>query len=198
MTVIASSNLQPVAPSSSSSSSIFRRSLNTDAKGTTDAVAAAATASATEKPHPDGMDRYPHLRDVRGFLRLSDYIGTLAFASSGSILAASHGMDLLGAVALGTITAVGGGTVRDVVVLGRIPFWSGDEGETEYLWLAFAAAVGAFFMYPILPGVFDSEGAEFLDAWGMSNIHSTPLTLLQFTSLHSTSLHFTPLHFTFF
>ena len=125
-----------------------------------------AAKDAVEKPHPDGMDRYPHFRDVRGFLRLSDYIGTAAFASSGSIFAASYGMDLLGAVAVGTVTAVGGGTVRDVVILGRTPFWSGDGGETEYLWIAFLGAVGAFFLYPSVPDVFDSEGMEFLDAWG--------------------------------
>ena len=98
---------------------------HTNDTGTEKVKINAVASIATEVPHSDGMDRYPHLRDMRGFLRLSDYIGTLAFASSGSILAASHGMDLLGAIALGTITAVGGGSIRDVVILGRVPFWSG-------------------------------------------------------------------------
>lgn len=33
-------------------------------------------------------------------------------------------MDLLGSMVLGTITAVGGGTLRDVMVFGKRPFWS--------------------------------------------------------------------------
>ena len=162
ISAISPSFLKYGTPSSSSSSSVFLRCLCTAPEKTS----STSSKGAADKPHPDGMDRYPHLRDVRGFLRLSDYLGTLAFASSGSILAASHGMDLLGAVAIGTITAVGGGTVRDVVVLGRIPFWSGKDGETEYLWLAFVAAAGAFFLYPSMPEVFDSDSAEFFDAWG--------------------------------
>lgn len=61
-------------------------------------------------------------------------------------------MDLLGAVTVGTITAVGGGTLRDVVILRRLPFWSGaaPDGESEYLYLAAAASLAAFFLYPIV------------------------------------------------
>ena len=72
---------------------------------------------------------------------------------------------------MGTITAVGGGTIRDVVVLGRIPFWSGHDGESEYLWLSLIAAAGAFFLYPSMPEMFDSDGAEFLDAWGKRTLY---------------------------
>ena len=83
-------------------------------------------------------------------MRGLDYAGTLVFASSGSICAAAAGMDVLGAVAVGTITAVGGGTVRDVLILRREPFWAGRDGEREYLWMGALASIAAFFLYPSL------------------------------------------------
>jgi len=109
------------------------------------------------------MDRYPHLRSTRGILRGIDYFGTLLFAANGSIIAATHGMDLLGAIAVGTITACGGGTVRDVVILGRIPFWSGPDGETEYLWMSFAAAVAAFYAFPYYKEEWESRPVDWAD-----------------------------------
>jgi len=76
-------------------------------------------------------------------------------------------LDLLGAVALGTITAVGGGTVRDVVILGRVPFWSGKDGEEEYLWLSLLAAGLTFFVYPKMTSAFDNEAVELADSLGL-------------------------------
>ena len=169
----------------------------------------AGSAVPSGVPHDDGMSRYPSFTSSRGVLRGLDYFGTVVFASSGAITAASCGLDLLGCVALGTITAVGGGTIRDVVILGRAPFWSGPNGgniyfcfeiqllycvvivkahllrlflynlmwftmlptcstETEYLWISFAAALAAFFLYPILGSdVFDSPTMNAADAVGL-------------------------------
>lgn len=96
---------------------------------------------------PDGLDRRPHARSARGVLRGLDLAGTAVFAASGAAAAGEAGFDALGAVAVGTVTAVGGGTLRDVVILGRAPFWSGAAaggGEPEYLWVAAAAALAAF------------------------------------------------------
>ena len=78
-------------------------------------------------------------------------------------------MDLLGAVALGTITAVGGGTIRDVIIIGRAPFWSGKDGEEEYLWLSLFSAGLAFFLYPKdeFRKVFDHEAMEWSDSLGL-------------------------------
>lgn len=99
---------------------------------------------------PDGLDRWPHPYSARGILRGLDWAGTFVFAASGSITAAACGLDALGAVAVGTITAVGGGSLRDVVILGREPFWSGIGGEVEYLYLAAAGALAAFVFHPIV------------------------------------------------
>ena len=49
-------------------------------------------------------------------------IGTLAGAVSGCRLSAAKQFDLFGALIVGTATAVGGGTMRDLI-LGLTPFW---------------------------------------------------------------------------
>lgn len=56
------------------------------------------------------------------FITVIDYIGTFAFAISGIRLAAAKNFDLFGAYVVGFVTAVGGGTLRDLM-LGTTPFW---------------------------------------------------------------------------
>ena len=56
------------------------------------------------------------------FLNILDYIGTFAFAISGVRLAARKNFDLFGAFVVGFVTAVGGGTLRDLL-LDVKPFW---------------------------------------------------------------------------
>jgi len=96
----------------------------------------------------DGLDRWPHLSSTRGLMRSLDWLGTAVFASSGTIAAASSGMNLLGSVVIGCIVAFGGGTLRDVVILNKIPFWSGSDGEVEYFYIAIFTALLTFFLYP--------------------------------------------------
>lgn len=55
-----------------------------------------------------------------------DLLGTVVFAISGAWLACRKEMDLFGAMVLAFVTAVGGGTIRDLL-LGSIPvFWIED------------------------------------------------------------------------
>ena len=56
------------------------------------------------------------------FTDLLDYVGTFAFAISGVRLASTKKFDLFGAFVVGFVTAVGGGTLRDIM-LGATPFW---------------------------------------------------------------------------
>ena len=46
-----------------------------------------------------------------------EVIGTLAFAISGGAVAVRSGMDWLGVVVLAVVTAVGGGTLRDLSLI---------------------------------------------------------------------------------
>ena len=56
------------------------------------------------------------------FINIIDYIGTFALAISGIRLAAAKNFDWFGAYVVGFVTAVGGGTLRDLM-LDVTPFW---------------------------------------------------------------------------
>ena len=63
------------------------------------------------------------------FITLCDYSGTFAFAISGIRLASAKKFDWFGAYVIGLVTAVGGGTLRDIL-LNATPFWM---EQTSYL-----------------------------------------------------------------
>lgn len=56
------------------------------------------------------------------FINLIDYAGTFAFAISGIRLASAKQFDWFGAYVVGLVTAIGGGTTRDLM-LNVTPFW---------------------------------------------------------------------------
>ena len=56
------------------------------------------------------------------FMEILDFIGTFAFAISGIRLASAKHFDLFGAYVVGVVTAIGGGTLRDLL-LGVTPIW---------------------------------------------------------------------------
>jgi uncharacterized membrane protein YeiH len=72
-----------------------------------------------------------------------DLLGTVAFAASGALAGVRRGMDLLGVVVLGIVTATGGGVMRDVLLNDTPPFCFKNE---IYLYLAVAASIAVFLM----------------------------------------------------
>ena len=50
------------------------------------------------------------------FVQILDFIGTFAFAISGIRLASAKRFDWFGAYVVGLATAIGGGTIRDVLL----------------------------------------------------------------------------------
>ena len=60
--------------------------------------------------------------DIVTLQKILDFIGTFAFAISGIRLAARKHFDWFGGYVVGLATAIGGGTLRDVM-LGVTPFW---------------------------------------------------------------------------
>ncbi len=78
-----------------------------------------------------------------------DLFGVVVFAISGALAADRRGMDLFGFVAIALLPAIGGGTVRDII-LGVPVFWVQD---TTYLWLIGAAALVTFLAAPLLQRV---------------------------------------------
>lgn len=74
-----------------------------------------------------------------------EILGTIAFSISGAIEAMKKGMDLLGVLVLGLVTAVGGGIFRDIII-GNIPpaaFQNPTNAEIALLTALLAFIVGA-------------------------------------------------------
>ena len=67
-----------------------------------------------------------------------DIIGTLVFAVSGVLTAIDSDFDVVGSSIIGMVTAVGGGTLRDVLI-GETPV--GWMTDLNYLWTIIAALV---------------------------------------------------------
>lgn len=53
---------------------------------------------------------------VNVLLFIIEILGTIAFATSGAMIAVQRRMDLFGIIFLGVITALGGGTLRDIML----------------------------------------------------------------------------------
>lgn len=71
-------------------------------------------------------------------LRLLDLLGVAVFSVSGALAAGRRELDLLGVVVLGTVTAIGGGTIRDVLLDRHPIFWLADPA---YLAVIVASAL---------------------------------------------------------
>jgi uncharacterized membrane protein YeiH len=56
-------------------------------------------------------------------------IGVAVFALTGALMAARKGMDPFGFALLATVTGVGGGTLRDLLIGARPVFWVGDPSD---------------------------------------------------------------------
>lgn len=74
-----------------------------------------------------------------------DYIATAVFAISGALAAAEQKHDILSFVLFGTITGIGGGTVRDLLLGADAVFWL---HATEYLWVCLGASIATWFLAP--------------------------------------------------
>lgn len=71
------------------------------------------------------------------FLQLIEFAGVAVFAVSGALAAGRKSLDLLGVIVIATVTASGGGTIRDLL-LDRTVFWI---ARPEFLVVTFAAAL---------------------------------------------------------
>ena len=90
-------------------------------------------------------------------------LGIAAFSITGVIAAGRRGMDIFSIVLLGVVTALGGGTLRDMILVQPQVFWIAD---LSYLWVAIGASILAFFgirlftyLYPLL---------LYIDAFGLA------------------------------
>lgn len=72
----------------------------------------------------NAQKRYQNMAmmDINNMIVIIDAIGAFVFAISGIRMAANKGFDLFGAFVVGFATAIGGGTLRDLL-LGVTPVW---------------------------------------------------------------------------
>lgn len=75
-----------------------------------------------------------------------DLLGVFFFAVSGCLLAVQKGFDILGSLLLGSLTGIGGGVIRDLI-LGRFP-----NSFAEPIYLA-PPALAALVVYFLVPAV---------------------------------------------
>ena len=92
-----------------------------------------------------------------------DLIGTLAFAVTGAYKAKREKLHILGVIFLGIITAVGGGTIRDLII-GRTPLFYLED--VNYLLIAI---IGSILTY-LVPTFFKKQYSlfRFIDSIGLS------------------------------
>jgi uncharacterized membrane protein YeiH len=77
-----------------------------------------------------------------GFLYIIDVLGTFSFAVSGAFFAMEKKLDPFGVLIISFVTAIGGGTLRDVII-GNLPVgWLRNETATITI---FIAAIGSMF-----------------------------------------------------
>jgi uncharacterized membrane protein YeiH len=73
-----------------------------------------------------------------------EMLGTAVFAVTGVLVVTRRGLDIFGALVLGLVTALGGGTVRDVMIRQPV-FWFAD---LNYVWVALMGALSVFWIAP--------------------------------------------------
>ncbi len=78
------------------------------------------------------------LTDIIGLL---DLVGVAVFAATGALVASRKEMDIVGFGLMATLTGIGGGTIRDILI-GRPVFWIADQ---SYLVVCFSIAAFIFF-----------------------------------------------------
>lgn len=96
------------------------------------------------------------------FSYLAALLATVTFSITGVLAARATRMDLFGVVVVGVVTAVGGGTVRDIIL--DVPvFWIAD---TSYLHAAIAAAIAGFVLQDLISKRY--QWLLYLDALGVA------------------------------
>jgi uncharacterized membrane protein YeiH len=82
-----------------------------------------------------------------GFLQFLDYAGVAVFAATGALAAARKQLDIIGFIFLASLTGIGGGTLRDII-LGNTPvFWI---QNSFYLAVCAVTAVVIYFIAPLV------------------------------------------------
>lgn len=102
------------------------------------------------------------LERLKGGVAVLDMLAVAVFAITGALVAARREMDPIGFIFLGTVTGLGGGTFRDLV-LGQPVFWT---QATSYLWVCIGASLITFWAARLLNSRY--QALLWMDAVGLS------------------------------
>ncbi|HEY9260057.1 trimeric intracellular cation channel family protein [Chitinophaga sp.] len=80
------------------------------------------------------------------FIQVLELLGTFAFAVSGATAAINKSYDVIGLLALAFVTAIGGGTIRDLLIGATPVAWMTDELSNTAI-IAAAIIAALFFSY---------------------------------------------------
>ncbi len=95
-------------------------------------------------------------------LQVLDYLGVAVFAAAGGIVASRKGLDFIAFLFFATLTGIGGGTLRDLI-LGVPVFWLKADG---YLLVCFSVAIFMWFFASFVESF--GKPLRWADAIGMS------------------------------
>jgi uncharacterized membrane protein YeiH len=113
--------------------------------------------------------------DYNSVIGVAELIGTAVFAISGAIAAQGKRLDIFGVVVLAIVAALGGGTLRDIILDAHPVLW---VANNTFLWVAIVSAVGAFIgcrylNYPRrLMLILDAAGLAVFVVLGAEKAHS--------------------------
>lgn len=98
------------------------------------------------------------------FSYILELAGTVAFSVTAVLAVIPRGINLFGAIVLGIITAVGGGTIRDLIL--DVPvFW---ESDLNYIWIALFSSIIAFYTHRLMGQKYIYSLMLYLDGVGAS------------------------------
>ena len=116
---------------------------------------------------------------ITNFTITIDFLGTFAFAISGIKLASGKNIDLLGAYLIGLVTAIGGGTIRDLL-LDVTPFWMLDSRYIIITGIALLAIIllkEKLFKWGNTLFLFDAIGLGLFTIVGISKSYDANLSI---------------------
>jgi uncharacterized membrane protein YeiH len=119
--------------------------------------------------------------DYNLLIGIAEIVGTAVFAITGAIAAQGKRLDIFGVVVLAIVAAVGGGTVRDVILDASPVFWVANNTS---LYVAIVSAIVAFIAcrylsYPRrLMLILDAAGLALFVVLGAEKAHSLGLSPL--------------------
>lgn len=107
---------------------------------------------------------------------LFDITGVIVFAISGSLAAGKKRLDIFGALVLALVTALGGGTIRDIILNREPIFWISD---LTYIYVVITTTVIVYFVRRYLYKA--SKVLLYADAFGLAifSVLGTQIALQQ-------------------